>query len=434
MFPVVSETFILRQITGLMDMGRTVDLFADVRGDCTVKFHPEVERYRLLARTIWTDAPTASVPCEMPVWPLTGETWSPGAGEPISNIRRVLWALPQLLHCFGTRPGLAARLMDPAEYRYCAASLSGIYRLSRLLRHEQPGDVIHAHFGPTGNSFRFVRELWNAPLVVSFHGYDFTRVPRLEGTQVYERLFKTADVITANSRFTRGRLEKLGCPAAKIRLLPVGLDPGQFKYRDRRLRADEALRVLSVGRLVEIKGHEHLIRAMGQLRARRLRVRCDIVGDGPLRGRLQQLIEKERLAGLITLHGALAGPDVQRLMSEAHVFALPSVSVEGDAEGQGLALQEAQACGLPVIATRHGALPEGLIDGETGYLVPERDAAALAERLAFLAGCPERWPQMGRAGRTFVELNYDVRKLNRQLVEIYTEAIQAYRGGVRPLP
>jgi colanic acid/amylovoran biosynthesis glycosyltransferase len=430
-FPVVSETFILRQITGLMDLGCEVDIYADQRGDCFNNVQPEVNRYHLLERTTWTDAPAASVPYEMSVWPASGETWTPGESHALSNLGRALGALPQALHCFGSRPSLATQLLDATEYSYRAASLSGLYRLSRLLRSERPCDVIHAHFGPVGNSFRFVRELWNAPLIVSFHGYDFTTVPRREGATVYERLFRAADLVTANSEFTRSRLMALGCPEAKIRQLPVGLDPSQFAFKERSLSKNETVRILAVGRLVEIKGHEYLIRAIAQLRDSHPNVHCDIVGDGPWRGKLSTLIRELGQQNAVTLHGALGGPTVQQLLANAHVFVLSSVSIEGDAEGQGLALQEAQACGLPVIATQHGALPEGLLDGESGFLVPERDAAALAMRLKLLINSARRWPEMGRAGCKFVESRYDIRKLNRRLLEIYTEARDAYRSGVR---
>src|SRR5574339_441788 len=93
-FPVISETFILRQITGLLDLGCTVDIFADACGDRVNRVHPEVQRYDLLAQTTWVDAPPASVPFEMPVWPLTGETWTAGEPLPVSNLGRTLRALP----------------------------------------------------------------------------------------------------------------------------------------------------------------------------------------------------------------------------------------------------------------------------------------------------------------------------------------------------
>jgi len=109
---------------------------------------------------------------------------------------------------------------------------------------------------------------------------------------------------------------------------------------------------------------------------------------------------------------------------------LASTSVEGDQEGQGLVLQEAQACGLPVVATRHGAFAEGIINGKSGFLVPERDVEALVERLSFLIEHPEIWPAMGREGRAFVEAHYDIQQLNQQLVAIYTNAIKRSQEGI----
>ncbi len=89
-------------------------------------------------------------------------------------------------------------------------------------------------------------------------------------------------------------------------------------------------------------------------------------------------------------------------------------------------LQEAQAAGLPVLATNHGALPEGLLADESGFLVPERNVDALAERLDYLVRRPELWPAMGRAGRKYVETHYDIRRLNSQLVQLYTQRIDVY--------
>ena len=105
---------------------------------------------------------------------------------------------------------------------------------------------------------------------------------------------------------------------------------------------------------------------------------------------------------------------------------LASVSVEGDQEGQGLVLQEAQAAGLPVIATQHGALPEGILPDQSGLLVPEGEVDKLAERLNFLVEHPDIWPMMGRAGRRFVEEHFDIRKLNLRLERLYSETIDAF--------
>jgi len=171
--------------------------------------------------------------------------------------------------------------------------------------------------------------------------------------------------------------------------------------------------------LVEVKGHEYVLRALAQLRARCPEIRYDLVGDGPLRPKLEQLVIELGLGETVALHGARDGAFIKTLLAAAHLAVLASVNVEGDQEGQGLFLQEAQACGLPVVATEHGALPEGLLPGQSGLLVPERDVAALAQRLEYLVEHPEVWPEMGRRGRAFVEEHYDISQLNAQLVELY---------------
>lgn len=245
---------------------------------------------------------------------------------------------------------------------------------------------------------------------------------------MYQQLFRTADLVTVNSEFTRSRVAQLGCPNDKLRMLPMGLDLATFPFRERARRGNEPVRLLTVARLVEIKGHEFALRAVAKVRKQGLALRYDIVGEGPLRRKLKRLIAELGLKDVVTLHGACEGSFVRGLLQSAHLALLASVSVEGDQEGQGLFLQEAQASGLPVIATQHGALPEGLLPGESGFLVPEADVDALAERLHFLASHPDLWPAIGRKGRVFVQGRYDIRDLNHQLTGLYVEAKIAYHN------
>jgi colanic acid/amylovoran biosynthesis glycosyltransferase len=426
-FPVASETFVLRQITGLLELGHDVRIFANARGDDGV-IHGRIAQHRLLERTTYVNGPPESVLWEMPVTPLRERTWLPGSEQSCSNARRLLRALPKLACCALTAPGLTRSVLSEKEYSYRARSLSGIYRLQTLLQAAGSFDVLHAHFGPVGNCFRFARRLFAAPFVVSFHGYDFSTIPRKEGREVYKNLFASTDVITGNSRFTQTHLEALGCPIGKIVQLPVGLDPGEFAFRERRLGEREPVGIVTVARLVEIKGHEYVLRALAQLRGLGLNFRYHVIGDGPLRKKLETLRAELHLVDCVLFHGALREQDVRQALADAHIFVLSSVNVEGDQEGQGLVLQEAQACGLPVIATRHGAFPEGIAPENTNWLVPERDVAALADKLSELIARKDEWPLIGSAGRKFVESRYDIHRLNQQLVEIYEKAIQAFPG------
>ena len=424
-FPVASETFILRQITGLLEMGHDVHIFANTRGDDGI-VHEAFARHRLLERTTYVDGPPESVVWEMPVTPLREQTWPPGSEEAIPNRRRLAEAIPALARCALSAPRLTRSLLDQSEYSYRARSLSGLFRLRTLLNVHGKFDVLHAHFGPVGNCFRFARALFRAPFVVSFHGYDFSTVPRKEGRGVYQKLFATSDAVTANSDYTRARLEALGCPANKIANLPVGLNPDEFSYRARTLGAGETVRILTVARLVEIKGHEFVLRALARLKSRMGGLRYDIVGDGPLRHQLERLRTELQLGDVVRFHGALAEEDVRRTFANGHIFVLCSVSVDGDEEGQGLVLQEAQACGLPVLATRHGAFAEGIAPENRYWLVPQRDVEALTTKLHELIEAHVQWPAIGNAGRTFMDKRYDIRLLNERLVEIYRNAVREY--------
>ena len=421
-FPVASETFILRQITGLLDLGHDVHIVANTRGDDAVS-HAAVTRYDLLARTQFVDGPPESVLWEMPVRPVRGDTWLPGSSFPTLNVARLAHAFPVLAACAALAPSLARQVLDARHYGYRAQSLSSGYRLAALLKASCQFDLLHMHFGPVATSFRFARELYQVPIVVSFHGYDFCTVPRKEGAQVYYPLWPVADRVIANSDYTRRRLLDLGCSESRLTVLPVGLDPEEFAFRERPGKGSGSVRLLTVARLVEIKGHEFVLRALATLRGSRRQLHYDIVGDGPLRQKLTALADELGLRDVVTFHGARNESEVREHFARADIFVLASVSVEGDAEGQGLVLQEAQACGLPVIATRHGAFPEGIALENLAWLVPERDVKALAARLAQLMNARGQWPAMGRAGRTFVERRYNIRALNARLVDIYREAI-----------
>jgi len=395
-FPLLSETFIVRQITGLLEGGHDVHIYAECGAATGATIHADVYRYNLLDRTTYMDMP------------------------PLRRGERFARAIPRLIRLLTVAPDVTLTVLNPLDYGRQALSLSALHRLFVLANTSSPYDVAHAHFGPNGHAFRFAKALWKIPFVVTFHGYDFSLWPRLHGAACYDRLFRVADAVTVNSGHTRDRVAGLGCPVAKIYELPMGLNLARFSFRERTLAPGEPVRLVTVSRLVEKKGLEYAIRAVARARESHPTLRYDIVGDGPLRPHLEHLVRRLRLEESVTFHGARDGEDVRRIMDGAHLFMLASVTAtNGDQEGQGVVLQEAQARGLPVLATDHGPFPESVVPGRSAFLVPERDVAALAERLAYLVERPEVWPEMGRVGRAYVEEKYDIRRLNRRLVELY---------------
>src|SRR5436190_15421664 len=110
-FPVVSETFILRQVAGLLDLGHEVDVYSDSGNEAGGPAHPEVAKYGLVERTTYMNMPPETSPYEMPVWPIFGKTWPPGAATPLLNLHRVASAAPVFLHCLTSAPRLALQML-----------------------------------------------------------------------------------------------------------------------------------------------------------------------------------------------------------------------------------------------------------------------------------------------------------------------------------
>jgi colanic acid/amylovoran biosynthesis glycosyltransferase len=146
-----------------------------------------------------------------------------------------------------------------------------------------------------------------------------------------------------------------------------------------------------------------------------------------LHSSLQQLTQQLGLGQNVVLHGARDSLFVQERMAAAHLFILPSVTAaDGDQEGTPVSLMEAQASGLPVLSTRHSGIPEVVLDGVSGFLLPERDVEGLAQKLVYLIEHPEVCRAMGARGRQHVESQFDIRKLNEELTAIYEQTVARF--------
>ncbi len=398
-FPSLSETFILDQITGLLDRGCAVDIYAE-RPWCDSKVHRDVDKYNLLARTHY---------------------WA----VPSNKLWRLVKGMSLIMLNLHRKPTTLVRAFDFFEYGEISASLKLLYAAVSFLG-RGPYDIVHCHHGPNGRLGVSLRDIdaVRGLIITTFHGYDVNMYPQECGEDIYEDLFNKGDLYTVNSNFTGSKIKELGCDENKIIRLPVGLKVSEFQYKEREALPGREIRVLTVARLVEKKGIEYSLKAIARVLGKHPNVRYRIVGDGPLREPLGTLIGQLDIQNNVELLGWKNQGEVRQLYNESHIFVLSSVtSSDGDQEGQGLVLQEAQAAGLPVVSTLHNGIPEGVLDGESGFLVPERDVDALADKLNFLIEHPELWPHMGRAGRKYVEERYDINTINDRLVEIYHQLL-----------
>jgi colanic acid/amylovoran biosynthesis glycosyltransferase len=290
-----------------------------------------------------------------------------------------------------------------------------------MVRTAPTPDVIFAQFGTNAVLAQQVRDICRlrVPLVATFLGYDLSQLLKGKKPAFYSRLFARGELMLPLSDFFRERLISIGCPPGKIRVHRLGVDTTRFAFRERARTEGAPTRFVSVCRLVEKKGLETGLRAFALLQREGPEASWHIVGDGPLRPRLEEMLRALSLTERVVLHGTLPREGVRQVLDESHVLLAPSVTAaNGDQEGTPVAIMEAMAAGLPVVSTRHSGIPELVQDSVTGFLVPERDPDALAYAMRQLALTPERWAEMGRRGRAVVEREYDARVLNDRLVEI----------------
>jgi colanic acid/amylovoran biosynthesis glycosyltransferase len=397
-YPVLSQTFIVSQVAGLLDLGHDVDVFARLPGPDAA--WPAFADRALLSKKLRL--------LSMP-------------GRLAPRVRSgALLLLPGLAR--GHTSSL--RALNALRYGREALSLRLLHDTSAFRGRDY--DVVHAHFGPIGLRALRWREAgaFNAPLVTTFYGHDISAYVQANGASVYAPLFAGDGLCVGITDLMCRRLIEAGCPPERTLRIPLGLDLAAFCFRPSVRRRDEPLRVLSVGRLVEKKGFDTALRAIALLVHRHPDVRLQIVGGGPQRPQIEALIDALGLDDNVELLGALPQDRVIELMQSSHLFVLASqTAADGDQEGLPRVLAEAQAIGLPVVSTLHSGIPEGVLDGESAYLGPERDPEALAERLAYLIERPALWSAMGAAGRAFIEREYDASQTAGRLVAAYERLI-----------
>lgn len=400
-FPILSETFILNQIAGALARGCEVDIYAEHRGDSD-KVHPIVEKYELQKRTYYLP--------ELPE----------------NLLVRLIKGMARIFEYTLICPRQLWRSLYPFPLTNLTLSLWLLHTVIPNL--DKDYDIIHCQFGTQsfrGMAFRHV----NAPaakLVTTFRGYDISSFVRQRGKNIYQQVFRHGDFFLTNCDFFRNKAISIGCPPDRIEVIRSGLDCDRFAYQPRTLPQDGSIQIATTGRLVEKKGIEYVIRAVAKLIPTYPSLRYKIIGEGPLRSHFTQLIKKLQLTENVELMGWCDETEIVKILANTHIFVAPSVTAsDGNQDAPINVLKEAMAIGLPVISTYHGGIPELVEDGKSGFLVPERDATALADKLSYLIAHPELWSAMGKAGREFVLRHYNLDQLNDDLIKIYRSLVNS---------
>jgi colanic acid/amylovoran biosynthesis glycosyltransferase len=380
--PKLSETFVLFEALALEEQGvRVVPL--PLKLERATVSHPEAAAFVARARA----APPWSWPvlraqlrwlhrrprAYLGAWAgaLAGNRGSPGF------LLRALVVVP-----------LAARMAEVAE--------------------EEHLDRLHAHYAThPALACWVVGRLTGLPWSFTAHAHDIY----VDRTMLARKV-ADADFVTTISEANRQLLLREAGPAAaeKVRVVRCGVDPSAFGPGPRDAAPGRPFVVACVASLEPYKGHRHLLDAVARVRVAGTDLRLELVGDGELRTALEgQAARLGLFPGAVRFHGALPRPEVAALLRRADAAVLASVvTATGKREGIPVALMEAMASELPVVATRISGIPELVEDGASGLLVPPEDPAALAGALQRLAADPALRARLGAAGRRQVAEAYDL--------------------------
>ncbi len=319
-----------------------------------------------------------------------------------------------------------------ANYRLTQRDPAWTTRLRRL----RPA-LLHAHFEWGGKDALPLARALRVPLVVTCHGKDVTE--RAEdksgwlGRRLHvarrRRLHSEGTLFLAVSEFIRQQMLARGYPPERTRVHYIGVDTGKFAPPAEPARREPL--VVFVGRLVEKKGCEYLIRAMAEAAPALGETELVVIGDGPLRPSLEALA-KDKLRRYRFL-GVQSPEQIRGWLGRARLFSVPSVeATSGDSEGFGIVFIEAQGMGLPVVSFRHGGIPEAVAHGVTGLLGDERDWRGLAANLAALCQDEARWRQMSVAARQRTVERFDLSRQTRTLEAFYEETVAAAAASPEP--
>ncbi|MGE6442963.1 glycosyltransferase [Pseudomonas bubulae] len=295
---------------------------------------------------------------------------------------------------------------------------------------QENADLIHIHFATEAVlAWPMLKEL-KLPIIVTLHGYDINVYREWwekgnEGRTMknYPRnLLQIAQEdniqFLAVSEAIKTRAIEYGIPESKLEVSYIGVDTQKFTPSAKSI--SERTQILFVGRLVEKKGCRYLLEAFESIQHDYPLSELVIVGDGPLENSLKNFAKDKNLRA--TFLGALSGEKVKALMDEARVFCLPSITAEsGDAEGLGIVILEAQACGVPVITSARGGATEGIQHRVTGFAHEEKDVAGIKYALHALFSDDELANEFGIAARKFAVKHMDIKKCTERLEEIYSK-------------
>jgi len=395
LFPKISETFILREMEALRGRGAEITVVS-LKHRREAMLHPEAEAF--LGSTLYPSSPLGILRCLL--------------GRLARNPGALLTLAARVLAAHAAHPILLAKSLPVLA--------TAVWVAERL--EEKGVERVHAHWATYPALAAWgIRRLAGIPYSITAHAHDIF----LPNPLLAEKILGSEFTVTI-SGFNRDVIASLCGPvaAAKVRVIHCGI-PLRL-YPQRPSPPEGAARIISVGRMVDYKGFITLLGAVARLRGAGRDLRCDIVGDGPMRAEVEAEVGRLGLGGAVRLLGSRTQGEVRDLLRGATACVLASErGRDGQMDGIPVVLMEAMAMGVPSVATRISGIPEIIEDGRTGFLAAPGDPASLAAAVARLLDDPGMVRRVTSSARAKIEEEFDIERSASALLRLMGQAAGA---------
>ena len=288
-------------------------------------------------------------------------------------------------------------------------------------------NLIHVHFNNALSTLLDLKKIRfiNPRCIVTYHGYDAFLNDKEGFQRIYGDFYRSNVVaVTTNSNYLKQQVVNLGVESSKIEVIPIGINFNKFKGSAKKLNNHKTIQLITVGRLVQLKGQIYVIRAVKNLVNQGYKVKFTMIGDGNYRNVLEEEVNKLNLSQYINFEGARSQDEIISYLQDSDVFMMPSTydDKNGRREAFGLVSLEAQASGLPVIGFKSGGFPDTIVEGKTGFAVKDRDTVELVEKIKHLIDYPTIYNRMSKKAIEHAE-KFDHKHTTNQYLEIYKKHI-----------
>ncbi len=403
-FPCLSETFILNQITGLIDAGHDVRIYALGKPDTSI-LHEDIIKYNLIEKTFY---PIVEIPCSKK-----------------DKYHDFINYFPRLVRRYGLN---ALSVLNRFKFGEYAKNGNLFYSTLLFLKLNWIPDIAVTHFGCLGLYPACWKEMkaLNVPFVTFFHAHEISPYTIEETAKRYKVLFDQNDLLFPISNYWKKKLVKCGANPSRVIVHRMGVDIEQFVYTAPR-KINRKINILSVGRLTGQKGYEYAIKGVADFRKRTpLNISYRIIGAGTIERKLKQMVKDLGVDDIIHFIGPQPLEVVKKELAKADVFLLPSISDQyGLMEGIPVAIMESMAIGLPVISTFHSGIPEIIDDGISGFLCEEKNHDDITEKLTIISKNYPLVKMISKNARKKVEAEYNIKSLNNKLIYRLSQEYQS---------